>query len=514
MALGETKEFSLDGTWWRLAGNERVEATRPPDEPLPVMGMDEGLRFWTKDIDPLVGRDAEHPCFATLRFSPSKALRLKLLGASDRVFDDEEGHYVVHGYEASGKPCSLLDCFSGPSTMNTTSGFSSIEVVGNVFVHGAHVASLDELHFQRAELRLTGLREFLTKPLPTSSGERGPGIAGPDGLGERIVEVPGAKFAFELMQLRKRDEYRASFEAQACVRIELDTPASYSGWQAEWVQPLLDLLRFATREPARVESFVAVIRADQVADPCTPDEGWPKALERREIEFILPKSDLLYAGPRHGYRRMLLSAGALGDALELVLARWWKLSDQLGRAGSLLFAMLHSRGYADAQLVTLASVAEAYHRALADPSWPLPEDKHAELVERMLETLDTDEERRVYGRSLRFANSYKQAERIQRVVARAGSVVPELSRKSGRLADRIVDTRNELVHLPVEEDQPLQGRDLVEASELLVLALQVNLLRDLDIAAEHAGALVAESYGQQMLWARLGRRGHAWPKGG
>ena len=116
--------------------------------------------------------------------------------------------------------------------------------------------------------------------------------------------------------------------------------------------------------------------------------------------------------------------------------------------------------------------------------------------------------REAYG----FANSHTQRERIQRVLARAGTVVPELARKSGRLADRIADTRNELVHLPPEEERPLQGTDLVEASELLVLALHANLLCDLGIAPEHAAALIVESYGQQTLWWRLRRLGHAWPK--
>jgi hypothetical protein len=511
MALGQTEEFSLDGAWWRLQGSERVEATKPPEEAPPVMGLDEGLRFLTKDVDPLLGRDAENPCYATLEFSPSKTLRLKLLGASDRVFGHDETDYVVHGYDANGSRCTLLDCFTGPSTVN--GGMSGLEVVGHLLVHGAHVGTLDELRFQRAELRLSALREFLSKPLPSGTGGLGAGIAEDDGMGERVVQIAGAKFKFELILVRTRAEYRDSVESQGRLRIELDAPASYSEWQDTWVQPLLDLLRFATREPARVESFVAVLRREDSDATEQTGNSWPTGLARQDVEFVVPKSDLLYDQPRHGYRRMLLSSAAVGDGLETLLVEWWALNSKLGRAATLLFAVLQRRGFADSRLVTLASVAEAYHR-VSEHAAPIDESRHSKLVEQMLTHVEGDHERRVYGRRLRHANSYTQEERIQRVIARAGVVVPELARKSGRLAARIAATRNDLVHLPVEEEQPLHGVDLVEAGDLLVLALQANLLLDLGIRSEHATLLVAASYGQQMLWSRLRRRGHAWPKGG
>jgi hypothetical protein len=78
------------------------------------MGLDEGLRQLTRDTDPLLGRDAANPCHAQLEFSPNATARMKLIGATDRVFDDEAGNYVVHGVTTDGVPCTLLDCFTGP----------------------------------------------------------------------------------------------------------------------------------------------------------------------------------------------------------------------------------------------------------------------------------------------------------------------------------------------------------------------------------------------------------------
>ena len=509
-ALGQLDDLALDGAWWRSDGNERVEATKPPENPSASMGFDEGLRFLAKDVDPLLGRDAKHTCYGTLHYKPTGALRLKLLGASDRVFDNDAGRYVVHGFDAKGESCTVLDCFSGPSTFNTKRGFSIVEVVGHMLVRGAHITSLTELRFRRAELRITGLREFLTRELPTSAGELGLGVTGAEPVGDRVVELPEATLTLTITQTKKPGQQKLVYERKARVRVELNRPASYTHWHDRWAQPLVDLLRFATREAAGIESFVAVFR-DGEGDG-EDGEGWPTGLERRDVELIRPQSALLYDSPHHGHRRMLLSAGALGGDLDAVLSRWWTLSAKLGRVASLLFSVLQSRGYADAQLVTLSSVAEAYHRVLGGPP-PLTDARHAALVRGMLAIPQTDEERRVYQGALRFANGYSQRERIQRLISRAGRVVPEFGRKGGRLADRIVDTRNDLVHLSSEGERPLQGSKLVEASALLVLALQANLLLDLGIGTEHARTLISESYGQQTTWQRLRRRGHAWPKG-
>jgi hypothetical protein len=442
------------------------------------------------------GRDRETPAWGTLEYEPNRTLRLPLLGASTRVFDSVSDGYPVHGFTDQGTPCSLLDCLTGRTSVNTARGFSSAEITGHALVVGAHVDSIDEPVFDRVELSLTGLREFLAEPLPTRSGESATLIADGAERKEIEIELPGATLTFVIGEVSLRAPHQLTLERQAIVSIELTEPASYSDWEDRWVQPLLSLLRLATREPVTVESFKA-IHVDGT---------------RREVEFIRPYADLLYAGPRYGFRRMLLSAGAVEEQLPEVLARWWELTEQLGRAGHLLFAMLNSRGYADAQLVTLASVAEAYSRTVADAP-PLTEERHEQLIERMLAELD-EEEQRIYGGALRFANGYPLRERLRMLIERAAGVVEEFSIKGGRLANRIADTRNDLVHLPAEQDElPLSDRELVEASELLVLALQANLLLDIGIDPEHARRLVAESYGQQTLWTRLRRRGHAWPKG-
>jgi ApeA-like protein/HEPN superfamily Apea-like protein len=482
--------------WWRADGGEHLARLEARQQRTGVIGLEEGLPLVAGAHVQDVGRDADLPCYGTLEYAPTQAFRLPLPGGSIRVFNSSSDDYVVHGFASDGRPCSLLDCFTGPMSFNTARGFSSVEVVGHALVTGAHVVSLNEIEFQRAELALSGLREFLAEPLPTFSGERASAVTQDAATLEWAVEVAGGTLTFLLAQVRRPGHHSVTFERQALVSIELAATAGYSEWEEQWVQPLLNLLRLATREPVAVESFTAI-----------STDG-----KRQAVEFIRPYADLLHAEPRHGYKRMLLSAGALGDDFAPAVARWWELDARLGRAGDLLFAMLNSRGYADAQLVTLASVAESYSRTVGD-SPPLTEEEHAELVARMLGLLDEDAQRQVYAAALQFANGYPLRERLRLLVRRAGEVVDEFSRKGGRLANRIADTRNDLVHLPAQEARPLAGTELVEASALLVLVLQINLLLDFGLSRDHVRNLIAESYGQQTLWGRLRRRGHAWPKG-
>lgn len=177
-----------------------------------------------------------------------------------------------------------------------------------------------------------------------------------------------------------------------------------------------------------------------------------------------------------------------------------------------ILSTLSSRMYVTSQLVVLGSVAEAYHRWIDDAT-PVPVELHERATRAVVDALGDDPHRGHYERILRYANQRSQAERITALLHRAGSVVAPLGHKSGRLAERLVQTRNALVHLPNDRREVLEDLDLAEAVELLVLALHANLLLDIGFQPERAAQFIARSYGQQLLWKRLQERDCAWPKG-
>ncbi|MGI8729862.1 MAG: HEPN domain-containing protein, partial [Solirubrobacteraceae bacterium] len=182
-------------------------------------------------------------------------------------------------------------------------------------------------------------------------------------------------------------------------------------------------------------------------------------------------------------------------------------------ATGVLFGTLSSRMYVTSQLVVLASVAEAYHRTI-DGDAPVSAGVHERVTQGVLDGLDDEADRSFYERALRHVNQFSQEQRIVALTKRAATVVGPLGNKPGRLGQRITATRNALVHLPAAAGEVLDGRDLIEAVELLVLVLNANLLLDLGLSSEHAAVLLARSYGRQLLWQRLQRRDCSWPKSG
>jgi hypothetical protein len=73
------------------------------------------------------------------------------------------------------------------------------------------------------------------------------------------------------------------------------------------------------------------------------------------------------------------------------------------------------------------------------------------------------------------------------------TVLPTLDGLKPRLADRLVNTRNALTHLPVDEE-PLRDEALYRAIELLEVVIQVNLLLDLRVSEADTAGLVEASY--------------------
>jgi hypothetical protein len=502
--LGRSSPFTLHGAWWRSDGLDRLSAARVAAQETGRRGLLEGFAADEEEFP--LGVDEAHPCFATLEFAPTSTPRLQLRGASGTVFTTgDHEFFALHGVSSTGVDCSLLDCFAGNITGTFPRGQTSIELIGHLLVHGAHVTSESELCFTRAEVGVSNLREMVSEPVPDADGTLRSGLVAPTAEERLTMPLPGATVSIVLGQLTETGKYTKRTERTASLQFELDDPLSYREWLDRWIQPTLNFVRFATGRPARLTRFEAVLSDDELENGV-----WPGVMQRRDVEFCEAHTSLLRDDSSR-YRGPLFGTAAFGASFGAVLERWFRLEQQLGEVAGLLVAVLQSRGYLDAQLVTLASVAEAYHRATVADA-PFDEATHERAVNAVSAALRDKSAREHYARRLRFANSFSQAERIQQVIARAGTIVEPLSRKGGRLAERIVQTRNVLVHMPVGDEPPLRGHDLAEASRLLVLALEANLLLDLEIAPQHAKVLIAHAYNAQATWGRLVRRGHAWPK--
>jgi hypothetical protein len=210
---------------------------------------------------------------------------------------------------------------------------------------------------------------------------------------------------------------------------------------------------------------------------------------------------------------MLLTYAGLGgsDAFDLVIRNWWKVHRSLGGAADFLFGALRDPMSLEPQMITLASVIEAYHRTFHE-ALPFTAEHHDAIVAQMLAAIDDAHARSFHSRRLRYANQLPQKDRVVAVLRRAGEVVEALGVKSGRLADAVNTTRNYFVHLPVAQPDVIDIVDLYEANQLLTMAIQCNLLLDLGLSPVQALSGIDRSYSGERSWQNLLRRKSAWPK--
>jgi len=495
MAQGQLDAFDVNGEWWHADGQELLEQSPLAGDQPAKLGLDDGMGLFQTEEARKQGSDEHHACPGPLRFDPEGALRLTLLGASQVVFASQGDRFTMHGYTSNGAPCSLLGCMVGKSSVNSARGFAENEVTAHTFVRGAHVGGPEELVFDRAQLTIEGLRDFLTHPAYDKEEHPTPGLDSGGELAEHLVSLEGGRVTFQLGVRRSRTPHSETRERDAAVTIELDEPRPFDDWTDAWVNPVLRLVQFGTREPVRLASFT-VLRGEGT----------------ESVEVIRPAGTLLLR-PRADYRRVLVSYAVLGDDVDGFVQRWWQLHQALGGAADFLFGGLAGRMTLEPRLMTFASVAESYQRALLDEGPPMDEKRHEELTSQMLAVLDDPNEAKVYERKLGWANEHTLEERLRAMVRRAGPVVGPLGEKSGRLSTALAATRNYFAHLSVKRPEVLDGSaEMYEATYLLLLTLDCNLLLDLGFEAERATALIERSYGQESLWWRLQERGDAWPK--
>lgn len=498
MELSRFDSFEIKGEWWRSDGAALTKAFESAPKRTSY-GLDDGLAILQGEQGRRRGQDQDHACLGTLRYTPESGLQISLLGASGAVFGGE-GSFILHGLDSSGRPCSLLDCFVANLNASFPSGFTEVEIVGSILVHGAHLEGLSELRFDTARVALSGLRELLSSPSHGPDGKAILGLGG-NATADEVVQLDDGTLNLSIGWRESHGLHRQIRERFATARFELEEPIDYNDWGERWIYPLAQLVSFSTGAPARVESFGALIPAE-AGGATTPTRT-------TEVAFVHRQGGEDKRKLRED--RLLVNYAGQGAGFTGLVQRWWRVQDKLAGAADFLFGALGDSMTVEPRLVTLASVAEAYHRAFHDRD-PLPAEDHEQWVDGMLRSVDDGEAAKHYEQRLRYANEFSQQERITEVLKRAGTAIDPLGKKPGRLARYISETRNYFVHLPVEKPKNTEGHVLFRASRLLVIALEANLLLDLDIEASEVAESLSRKYGTDPVWMDLWKRGAAWPK--
>lgn len=460
------------------------------------IGLDEGLPFFQRERDLLEGSDEEHACRGPLRFDPDDGLELSLLGSSEAAFPEGDSAYAIYGRTAAGVPASLLDCQTRSSTRTIFSshgGFADRQIFGHSLVHGAHTPSLSKFEVTRVEVRVPGLMEFLWGPRFDQDGKAEVGLGGrglETGKSEECtVEVDGTELRFVVGTRQASSWHAVELRREAVAQVRLQEPLAFDELRRAWIQPLERLVGFAIRRPALAER-VTVLEDGQTID-VVQYQHRPKWTSELRAD------------------RNLVSYAALGDSFESFIGKWWRHEAEMEGVADFMFGAMGPGKTLEPQLTALASVIEGYHRTFHDAPAIDPEE-HAKYVPAMMEAVENTLHRALYKMRLAHAHEMTQRERLESFLERAGEIVPALGKERERLAKAVIATRNYFTHLAERTTHVLEGVELLNANQLLSLAIECNLLLDLGVRPEAASEGVQRAYIGKFFFRDLQQRGTAW----
>jgi hypothetical protein len=424
--------------------------------------------------------------YGNLRFDPATGAYLDLLDMGWDLHPEQLHANVLLGEDPDGNALTL----AWPMALRNTHRmgghpWSVTEVRGEVLLRGMHFDDAAHITLDRALIRLAGLREIsLREWLKDEDNPREgtrPWVA--DGLAVQNVEVGDGAIMFRRGALRDEGHFSESQEIDVEALITPPPGTTLATLEEQWLIPLEALTMFAARGPTSRKKLKLGIP--------TPGGG------QTEVE-VLTQAHALDAKTEHAYDRMLVPFAAIYDTSHDFIRAWWKLWDDLGPAAEYTIAALSEDMLQESKAIMRMSFLESYHRQLHNE--PVVEQaEHEGNIEKMLKPAISDKDkRRHYRQALAYANEQTAKERARWMVKRAADTLPDVPKLDDDLADKLVDTRNALVHLSPSGPNPAENPARIYALARLLLVIQTNLLLDLGIPADIAGGLIRMSYDREV----------------
>jgi hypothetical protein len=389
---------------------------------------------------------------------------------------------VLLGETLGGLRLSVFDFFTthwrdyGLGSGNTLEGFAQSVLTGVWLDAGG------DLQITGLGVDLHGLRELLNGgevdpgPLHASSDEHGRG-------GQLSVTLgDGVELGLRVGESRSVSAITEHSELTARAFLKLQAPMRIADVEARWLDPLRDLVLFATRR----QSYVRNLKL--VADP-------PLDQEAQILRRPYPRPDA--RGERAVYSLALNLAGL--DAPERLFQSWFALHARIGPVWQLFFSTLASSGgLLENRFLNMVAFAEGYHRALHDqPPLTSAQDRAAKKV--VLDALRDSAVRRVYREAVAQANSQSQRARLAWLVQRALRVLDSWQLDGAEFCTQVSHTRNWLVHWGKRGEQAAEDpAGLAQLVDRLEVVLYVNLMLDLGLSGLQVAEQVAS--GWRLQW--------------
>lgn len=268
--------------------------------------------------------------------------------------DHDDFTYATVLGESIGDRLTLLQCWSGRSTMGSLSGTGTVETqVGVVLAGARHLESEADQQFDRVRFRITALDEWADrKPFDHTddwdSWNYTLRFTMPPAL---TASLPGARVTLRRSRQTTTSPTVCSIESFEQITIELDTPLPLDELRYQYVDPFVHLLDLATDhacEPVSIE--VSNSRRDDDGLPSWFRVGYPD--ERGAADRRLPFPDEM------PFR--------LADKdFSILIPRWFEVESTLRPVCDILFSLRDTSRYFIHNLAfSAASAAESMHSRL------------------------------------------------------------------------------------------------------------------------------------------------------
>lgn len=360
---------------------------------------------------------------------------------------DEKPMTVIYG-QSEGRPISLFKC----STMHSRGSlFIDRPNFHRIYVQralvGAHVESAYAKVFRACHLRFENLTMWAQLPSIVRKTNWKDGVATATITSGDSVDVEyegwtyslrNAHRGFSYEQTRERNEVTG--DTTSVLTLVPSSPSSTSDFDGPTLE-LMDLLTLASGEACGLISAVF-----EHMDVDVIERRGEEPIERpievssfgRRIHTAEPTA------PARAFSQFRFTCQDAGFAD--ILTKWLPLRRRASDASNVFFGTKYSTpGFTETRLLLQAVAAEAYHAALYDSVTDLDAATFSNLRARIMDALDTSEERDWVKRKLR--NDPTLRERLIALAAVPDSkaveiVVPDIDVWAGEM----VKARNGLAH--------------------------------------------------------------------
>ena len=373
---------------------------------------------------------------------------------------------VLFGQTLSGVALSVHGFYPTHWTAAVAGGSNTLDGFLQTLIAGGWPETPAELAGYGFTARLHGLRETLSGGsvdgglLNPRAGERGQGEGLQFELDDRTT------LALEVSEERRVSRVREHKEAFAVAHLLLKEPMTLGEMERSYLEPLCDLVAFATRRACFVQSLRLPASAEGIAALHVVRTPYPKPDARSGRDVYSLALNL-----------------ARIPAPEETLRAWFALHRRIGPVWQLLFSTLQrTEELLENRFLNLVAFAEGYHRALHDQP-PLTTEQANAATKAALASIGDPETRRVYREALAHANSQSQAERVSELTSRCLAVLDARELDRAAFTREVKNTRNWLNHWG---KRGAATRDDGAGLSLLVARLEVilyaNLMLDLGMS--------------------------------